>query len=122
MQVAESALILNAMTQGLFNANLQKFFTGGGNPGTDGSLVISLPEILGAGPGGVGGNYHPAYGKGFTGLSNAVKRNLKDNGAQMAMQVIGIPIGFKIAGALLKKPRRQMNSIIKQIGLNGVKV
>jgi hypothetical protein len=122
MQVAETALILNAVTDGVFNASLPDFISGGGSPGTDGSLKVTLPELFGAGPGGFGGNYHSSYGKGFSALGKVAKKNLQDNGVKMAMQVIGIPIAFRIAGSLLKKPRRQMNSIMKQIGLDGVKV
>jgi len=125
MALAESILIANAVTQGFANTNVMEFVTGVVDgqykPGTDGSRVLTIPELLGAGPGGVGGNYSSAYAaKG--GLIPVLKDNLKDNGAIMAAQVIGIPIAFKVAGSLLKKPRRQVNSIMKQIGLDGVKV
>ena len=122
MQVAESALILNAMTDGLFNSSIVEFFTGGAKPGSDGSLKVTLPELFGAGPGGVGGNYHSSYGTGLTGLANVTKKNLQDNGVKMAMQLVGIPIAFRVFGSLAKRPRRQVNSIMKQIGLDGVKV
>lgn len=122
MQIAETGLILNALTDGMFNSSIVDFVTGGGNPGTDGSLKVTLPELFGAGPGGFGGNYHSSYGKGFSALGKVTKKNLEDNGVKMAMQLIGIPIAFRIANSLTKKPRRQVNSIMKQLGLDGVKV
>ena len=123
MTVAESLLLANAVTKGAFNVDVQEFFTGKVDgryrPGTDGGQVVTLPELLGAGPGGFGGN----YGSNFPGgLPQVLKHNLQENGAQLIMSLIVIPIAFKVGSSLLKKPRRQANALLKQVGVTGVKV
>ena len=88
-------------------------------PGRDGSWTITLPELLGAGPGPVGGMYGSNVG-GFTG---AVKHNFEQNIPQLMMGIIGIPIAAKVASKLLRKPvLTPMNNILKMAGLNDVKV
>jgi len=122
MSVAESLLLANAVTKGAFNTDLQEFFTGKVNgqykPGADGAWTLTLPELLGAGPGGVGGNYGTYQG----GLTGVLKDNLQNNGAQLLMSLVVIPMAFKVGGSLLKKPRRQANALLKQVGVTGVKV
>jgi len=122
MSVAESLLLANAVTKGAFNPDLQEIFTGKVNgqykPGADGAWTLTLPELLGAGPGGVGGNYGTYQG----GLTGVLKDNLQNNGAQLLMSLVVIPMAFKVGGSLLKKPRRQANALLKQVGVTGVKV
>ncbi len=123
MAAAESLLLANAVTKGAFNVDIQEFFTGKVDgryrPGTDGGQVVTLPELLGAGPGGIGGN----YGSNFPGgLPQVLKHNLSENGAQLLMSLVVIPMAFKVGGSLLKKPRRQANALLKQVGVTGVKV
>ena len=104
MSVLESALLANTVTQGVFNTDLKEFLTGvtskGYRPGTDGSRVLTLPELLGAGPGGIGGNYAEGLD-----LQTVLRDNLRENGAKMLMQLALIPIGFKVASKVLRKPR-----------------
>jgi len=128
LNLGESALIANAVTNGLFNTNLYEFFSGktnvttksGGmaNFGGDGASVISLPELLGIGKGvDFGGNYGPN-----SNFSKAVSDNLKENFGSMAVSVIGIPIAFKLGKKLTSKPRATTNRMLKMAGLQEVKV
>ena len=125
MNVAESALLASAVTQGLFNTNIVEFMTGitdkGFRPGTDGSYTLTLPELIGIGPGGVGGNYSDLI-KSQGGLHKVVKDNVMNNGLIMAAQLIGIPVAFRMGSKLLKRPRKQMNQLLKTAGITEVKV
>jgi hypothetical protein len=118
--VAESALIANAITTGLFNTNLQEFITGNTGTakfGSDGSSVMSLPELLGVGKNvKFGGN----YGTGRT-FSTQVKANFEASWFGMAQALIVIPVGFRIAKKLTNQPRRTANKMLKMTGL-GVKI
>ena len=120
MNVAESILLANAVSSGMFNSSILEFatgrFDGKYNIGADGGSRISLPEIMKFGSGA-----SSAYGSHNT-LGGAVKFNLERQGAMMAAQLIGIPIAFRIGSKLLKKPRRQANQLLKQIGMTEVKL
>jgi hypothetical protein len=126
LNIAESALLANAVTQGLFNSNLQDFVMGTQNgvykAGIDGGTRLTLPEILGIGPKvAFGGNYGSPPVKGFENFSSAVMSNAKNNFGEMATSLIGISVGFKLATRLTKKPRATANKMLKFTGL-GVKV
>ena len=120
--ILESYLLATAVTKGLANASVPEFIglTGKGVAGraygSDGSLNWTIPEVLKFGVDG------PAYGNVAGDLPTVIKTNLQRNGAMMAGQLIGIPIAFRIGAKLMKKPRRQVNSIMRQIGINEVKV
>jgi hypothetical protein len=125
LNIAESALLANAVTQGLFNSNLKDFVmgtqNGNFNPGADGGDRLTLPEIFGVGPGGFGGSYGVKPQVGFENFSSAVMTNAKNNFMTMATSLILIPIGFTVASKLTKKPRATTNKLLKMTGL-GVKV
>lgn len=116
----ESGLMANAVTEAAFNTNIKEFLTGvtekGYRPGSDGSSVITLPELLGAGPGGFGGNYSADLNFG-----KVLQANLKDNGAKLLISLIVIPAAFRVGSKLLKKPRAQANRLLRETGM-GVKV
>jgi len=118
--IAESALIANVITTGLFNTNLAQFVTGNTGDskfGSDGSSVMSLPELLGVGKSvKFGGNY--GAGRSFT---SSVKANFESSWFGMAQQLILIPVGFRVAKKLTNQPRRTANKMLKMTGL-GVKV
>jgi hypothetical protein len=126
LNIAESALLANAVTQGLFNSNLKDFVMGTQNgvynAGADGGNRLTLPEILGIGPKvAFGGNYGANPMKGFENFSSAVMTNAKANFMTMGTSLILIPIGFTVASKLTKKPRATTNKLLKMTGL-GVKV
>ena len=127
LNIAESALLANAVTQGLFNTNLKDFVMGTQNgvynAGSDGGHRLTLPEILGIGPKiAFGGNYGTTPLVGFENFSSAVMTNAKNNFSEIATSLILIPIGFIVASKLTKKPRASANKLLKMTGLKGVKV
>ena len=126
LNIAESALLANAVTQGLFNTNLKDFVMGTQNgvynAGADGGERLTLPEIFGVGQNiPFGGNYGAIPKKGFENFSSAVMTNAKANFITMGTSLILIPIGFTVASKLTRKPRATTNKLLKMTGL-GVKV
>jgi hypothetical protein len=126
LNIGESALLANAVTQGLFNANLKDFIMGTQDGvwkvGADGGDRLTLPEILGVGKNvNFGGNYGDVPMKGFENFTSTVMSNAKNNFVTMGTSLILIPVGFTLAGRLTKKPRATANKMLKMTGL-GVKV
>ncbi len=126
LNIAESALLANAVTQGLFNTNLKDFVMGTRDgayvAGFDGGSRLTLPEIFGVGSKvAFGGNYGAKPSVGFENFSSAVMTNAKNNFMTMGTSLILIPIGFTVASKLTKKPRATTNKLLKMTGL-GVKV
>jgi hypothetical protein len=126
LNIAESALLANAVTQGLFNSNLKDFVMGTRDgayvAGRDGGARLTLPEIFGVGSSvAFGGNYGSPPTVGFENFSSAVMTNAKNNFGTMATSLILIPLGFTVASKLTKKPRATTNKLLKMTGL-GVKV
>ena len=126
LNIAESALLANAVTQGLFNSNLKDFVFGTRDgayvAGRDGGDRLTLPEIFGVGSKiAFGGNYGSNPQVGFENFSSAVMTNAKNNFMTMGTSLILIPIGFTVASKLTKKPRATTNKLLKMTGL-GVKV
>ena len=125
LNIGESALLANAVTQGLFNTNLKDFFMGtqdgAYNAGSDGGDRLTLPEIFGVGSVKFGGNYGSKPQVGFESFSATVMTNAKNNFMTMGTSLILIPVGFTLASRLTKKPRASTNKLLKMTGL-GVKV
>lgn len=133
LNLAQSVIIGNAVTEGLFNTNMYEFVTGRINGAfTPGSMAqssqITLPELLGAGMGTTetirqgqfgaivssASGYGGVHGSTFT---EAVKANLQANGVQMMSTLIITPIAFKVISKLAKKPRSEFNKLAKNVGL-----
>jgi len=131
MGIAEGALIANAMTQGLFNADLKTFFLstdGGGHISSiSGRSTITLREIISGVTGGsygtqgtftttlpTGATVKGTYGQSF---GKQVKDNFSENGLQMVGSLIAIPIAFKVGSKLARKPRALVNKVGKMSGL-----
>ena len=126
LNIAESALLANAVTQGLFNSNLKDFVMGTKDgvykAGADGGDRLTLPEIFGVGSKvAFGGNYGSPPTAGFENFSSAVMTNAKNNFMTMGTQLIFIPLGFTLASRLTKKPRASANKLLAMAKL-GVKV
>lgn len=123
LKLAETYALTNIWTQAAFNTNPIEFVTGFTrgtfNPGQDGSTVISLPEILGAGPGGFGGNYGSTSAGGSGGLTAQVASNIGGfQGAAMAgLKTAGVSIGFRLVSKLTRRPRSMLNSQMKALGV-----
>ena len=121
MNVAVSAAVANAMTEGMFNTNLMEFLTGRINgkyaPGADGSNRLTLPELLGAGPGGVGGKFGTM--KGHTSLGESLATNLSNNGVKMLTAIIVVPMAANVVKKVLRKPvLLPANRLLKSTGLD----
>jgi len=95
---------------------LSKSFPGGSNS----SWELTLPELIRGAAGGDNGTYGPYAEPG--GLQMAVRKNLNENGARMLTTLIVLPMAMKLGSSLLKRPRRQANALLKQVGVTGVKV
>ena len=135
LSAAEGYVQTSIWTEKLFRVNPYEFVTGivGGkyNPGADGGQTITIPELLGAGPGGAGG----AFGSYATDLPNAVARNLTGvwkSDKKPAVQDVAVGLimpafqtalvgaGFKFGKKLTSKPRSAINRQLKMFGLGGV--
>jgi len=137
LNVAQSVIIGNAVTQGLFNTNMFEFATGRiGGAYTPGALTesskVTLPELLGAGMGVQGQTTTVFGGRTYTSggtnvgyggvaspatLGSVVQDNLKNNGVAMATTLVITPIAFKVIGKLASKPRREFNKLARMVGL-----
>ena len=72
------------------------------------------------GDGNIAGNF--SYG-GEKGLMAAVRKNVKEKGWNAMTQIVAVPIAFKIGRKLLRKPLiNPTNRVLKQVGLDGVKL
>ncbi|MGB1633084.1 MAG: hypothetical protein ACPHEN_06810 [Candidatus Poseidoniaceae archaeon] len=132
LNVAQSVILGNAVTEGLFNTNMYEFVTGRINgafePGSVAtSSQITLPELLGAGFGATETMRQGQFGaivssaSGYGGVhgsfGEAVKSNLQANGVQMMSTLILTPIAFKVVSKLASKPRREFNKLARTVGL-----
>jgi len=129
--VAESVVIANVVTEGLFNCNAIQFVTGkGATVGYDGYMprntdaVITLPELLGFDY----NRYQNASGMDpvmapFTskGAMAQIKLNAKANLFPMLGGLIAVPIAFRVGTKLTTKPRATMNKMLDYTKV-GVKV
>ena len=136
--LAQSIVIGNAVTQGLFKTNMYEFVTGriDGNPSniTSGNVFysdqITLPELLGAGLGKMsgeeGGPMGTAgyggvvpFGSGGQGVNftDQVMKNVRAGGVQMATTLEVAPIAFKVFSKLARKPRAEFNKLARTVGL-----
>jgi len=134
LNVAQSVILGNAVTQGLFNTNMYEFVTGriGGayTPGVAGqSSQITLPELLGAGMGVGSSTIRPSSvgpiiqvpGAGYGGVHGSfgqtVMDNIKQNGVSTITTLVTVPLAFKVISKLASKPRREFNKLARQVGL-----
>jgi len=125
LNVAESLILANVVTEGMFNAGLKDFVFGTREGkyvvGIDGGARLTLPELLGVGKNvPVGGTYGNL--KGYTNLQETLTSNFIKNGAMMATGLIFIPIGFSVVKRLTSKPRATTNRLLKNIGIKELRV
>jgi hypothetical protein len=112
-------MVSDAAIRALFGTNLPTFLlsknvAGGYGPnGKNNSWEINLKEIgdlIMGGKGGMTDEYS---------LMSAVKFNLKQNGFGALIQMVTIPIAFRIGRRILNKPLiLPANRVLKQIGLS----
>ena len=86
--------------------------------GADGSVRLTLPELLGVGSAKFGGNYASGYD-----LQSVLMKNFKDNWAQIAMGVIFIPVAANVIQKVIRKPViLPANRMLKQVGLKEYRI
>jgi hypothetical protein len=117
--LAVSAVVANAVTEGVFQSNIVDFITGRTDgvfrAGADGSTRLTLPELLGlAGRGGVGGTYASGYG-----FQRVVTDNIKKNIVPMLGTIILAPMVANVVTKTLRKPViLPANRLLKSTGLD----
>jgi|TARA_R110000823_G_scaffold235628_1_gene361570 hypothetical protein len=129
--VAESVVIANVVTEGLFNCNAIQFVTGRGVvAGYDGYMprntddIITLPELLGMD---YNKNQNMSGGTPLmmpfssVGAAAKIKANAKQNAFTMLGGLIAVPIAFRVATKLTTKPRATFNKMLDYTKV-GVKV
>jgi len=110
--------VANAVTNGMFNANLMDFFTGRRDgvyrAGSDGTFRVTIPEMI------TGVTTAKNYDGG---LSDIILHNVKKNANDLAVGAIGIPLAFRFGKKLLAKPLiRPANKMLRSIGIDEVKL
>jgi len=110
-------------TEAALGVNPIEFFTGITEgvfkPGRDSGERITLPELLGAGPGAVGGNFG-SYAKN---LPEAINKNM--GGIQGVLMTglysAGVGIGFRLVNKMTRKARSGLNrNILKPLGVSSM--
>lgn len=118
---AESVLVANAFTTGVFGTDIVTFLTKGygakSNVQTPYTTSITLPDLFERLiPGGSSGMVNTR----FANIPDSIKANLQRDGLTMAAQIILIPAAFKMAKKVLAKPViRPANRMLKMSGLEG---
>lgn len=124
--LAEAGLMIGALTKGLFNNSIMGFILPGsfgtgvswsGSEGGEGTAystgrTLSLNEFWGVGSG-ISGYMSPM---------ESLRENLKANGWNMAVQMITIPLVFKVGKQLARPAINQTNRLIANVGLKAVKL
>jgi len=129
-QVAQQYIIANAITRGMAGTNIIPFLTegwlrpvtSGSNYGSGNSWRFSLAELV---QGVATGNYGMSsqWANMDNNMMEALKKNLKENGAMMLVTVIGTPILFKFGKKVLNKPIiLPANRLLRSAGIREVKV
>jgi len=128
VNLAEAYVLTNIWTELAFKTNPLEFVTGftgqsDGSmtftPGTDGGATITIPELLGAGPGGIGGNYG-SYAENFM---EAVTKNVGGFEGLMwaGLKSAGVGVGFTVGKKLTRKVRSMVNrQILKPLQLSSM--
>jgi len=120
LKVAEQLVVANAVTKGLFDTNLRTFIMPNSSnvKQWDNSWEITAPELVNLVLGGVGGMDTKNWD-----LKKAVERNIKENGFQSLVTVVGAPIAFRIARRMLGKSIiNPTNRMLRKVGVKEVKM
>ena len=120
LKVAEQIVVANAVTKGLFDTNLRTFLMPNSSnvKQWDNSWEITAPELFSLVLGGTGGMDAKNWD-----LKKVVERNIKNNGMQSLLTVVGAPIAFRIGRRLLSKSIvNPTNRMLKKVGVREVKL
>ena len=125
--LAESALIANAVTTGVFGLGLRDFIMSTSGKASGASIVTGATQITAREliAGLTGGNANTTYSITSQGrktmygdgLAATLGNNIKENAGSMLGQLIIIPAGFRVFNKLTSKPRATANKALKMSGL-----
>ena len=127
LQVAETYMLLNAITQGAFRTSPIEFIMtpkGFSKVGADSTWVVSLPEILkmgtsGAAYGGVKSDTLMEVVKSNLGMNDGGSGNRGGEWIKVAGQMIAIPLAFRFGKRLAKPALTRTRKLLKDAGLKG---
>lgn len=122
LNLAEAAVVGNAVTKGIFGVGLVPFFTEGWTGkssqtiATDNSWEISLAEL-----------FQPNQGRnlqsaGMGTLGGAIRYNMQQNGGKMVATLLIAPVAFRVGKKLAGKPINLANRFLKPATGNMVKI
>lgn len=127
IDVGTSVIVANATTQAFFGTNVWEFFTAGwfGRPNAANSWRLSLNElVMGAIDPSTRSGMSASY-QSSSGITGAIKKNMKDNGAQAIATIVLAPVAAKMVKRLARKPIADMNKLARVSGISsatGVKI
>jgi hypothetical protein len=127
IDVGTSVIVANATTQAFFGTNVWEFFTAGwfGRPNAANSWRLSLNElVMGAIDPSTRSGMSASY-QASSGITGAIKKNMKDNGAQAIATIVLAPVAAKMVKRLARKPIADMNKLARVSGISsatGVKI
>ena len=106
--LAEAYIQTSIVTQAATGLSPWNFLMSKENP--SGSSKITLNELL------------TGFNKVHTGTTmtegELVWKNITDNWIDAGIKVIGVGVGFRLANKLLRKPKRQLNALARQVGIS----
>jgi hypothetical protein len=127
LNIAETYLLLNAVTQGAFRTNPWEFLVspqGLSKVGADGTWVVSLPELLAKGTSGgayrgVASNEVMDVIKANLGLDSKLAGNRSGEWMKVAGQMIFIPLAFRLGKKIARPVLTRTRKMLKDAGLKG---
>ena len=127
MTLAETYLLINAVTQGAFRTNPWEFIAtpqGIAKTGSDGTWTVSLPELLlkgtsGAAYGGVASKEVMDVIKANLGFDSSIAGNRAGEWIKVAGQMIFIPLAFRMGKKIARPVLTRTRRMLKDAGLKG---
>jgi hypothetical protein len=108
--LAETFALANVVTQTMFKTNPIQFFTGDNAAMTAaGTSNISLRELF-------RGNQHSSGSDTYSTM-NVIKRNVEQQWVNGAIQMVLIPVGFKLAKGIARPAISRTNRLLNKSGV-----
>ena len=108
--LAETFALMNVVTQTMFKTNPVQFFTGDNAAMTAaGTANISLRELFRA-------NQHSSGSDTYSTM-NVIKRNVEQQWVNGAIQMVLIPVGFKLAKGIARPAISRTNRLLNKSGV-----
>jgi len=131
LNVAQSYIVASAATRAMFGTDLAAFALQGwalpktsgqnGMTGAGSSWTLSASElVMGMFGQGLGQSGTAPWTNDAGGLAEAIRTNLRANGARSLGTIIAVPIAFNVAKKLTAAPRRDINKFLKFGNLSSV--